>query len=234
VAEYVFTAVWHANYKELIGYPTTTEAPSPEPTGSSSLYVPVGGGPMQELNCLCTTTIDGEEHVTHAPPTDGKCNKYTTWPSIPVTTTEAPAPTAEAPVVDEPYTSTTFGTVLVWNSYSLLSFRYAPWGIATITVGLGASSTIATPFPSQTASDTHGEPLCDTGHDGFKEILKNACDEAFSQLNDDEIFTTSKKMEVPVDFPGIHWDDGTLGTCVAEFKCSDYGIGMSGKGIKQA
>jgi hypothetical protein len=40
VAAYVFTAVWHANYTELIGYPTPTQPPNPCTTETLTATVP--------------------------------------------------------------------------------------------------------------------------------------------------------------------------------------------------
>ncbi|TXB95562.1 hypothetical protein FocTR4_00016409 [Fusarium oxysporum f. sp. cubense] len=64
-------------------------------------------------------------------------------------------------------------------------------GVTKITqsVGVGETSTVSTPLPSQTAVDNDGGGQCGTGDGLSKKGLREACDRAINKYEDDKIYS---------------------------------------------
>ncbi|KPM35284.1 hypothetical protein AK830_g11277 [Neonectria ditissima] len=215
--------------------PITTSAEETTSTAPTRTYYPCGifGGPrVASAYCQCTTTVDGKQYLVTTSMIDDSCTAYTEFPSSINPITEAPA-TTEAPI-NEPYTETVDGTVLVYSSYKL-NYGVVYTGIkVTMTEGLGDPATLSTPVPTQTAVDNDGSGQCGTSDSLSKKGLGEACDRAINAFEDDVVYTgyttrysRSKKGILIVASVG-------QAGCIAKFSCDDYGIGMSGKLIKEA
>ncbi|KAF4453918.1 hypothetical protein F53441_3443 [Fusarium austroafricanum] len=211
---------------------TSADGITTEPTRT---YYPcnIFGGPrVATAYCQCSTTISGKQYVTSASMIDNDCAGYTAFPGTINPATEAPPPT-QAPI-EEPLTKTIDGTVLAWDSYTL-AYGNVYTGIkVTFSNGIGPSRTIATPVPTQTHVDNDGGGQCGTSDGLSKSGLGDACDRAINEFNDDTIYTgyttrysRSSKGLLMVMSMG-------QAACIAKFSCDDYGIGMSGKLIKEA
>ncbi|KAF5011126.1 hypothetical protein FDECE_2734 [Fusarium decemcellulare] len=211
---------------------TTSDQTSAEETRT---YFPCGvyGGPrVASAYCQCTTTVSGKQYFATTTLVDGQCTAYTEFPSSINPATEAPAPT-DAPI-NEPFTETVDGTVLAYSSYKLGYFQVWSDVQVTRTEGLGDPSTLSTPVPTQTAVDNDGSGQCGTSDGLSKSGLGEACDRAIGEFEDDTIYTgyttrysRSKKGILMVASMG-------QAACIAKFSCDDYGIGMSGRLIKEA
>ncbi|EMT67238.1 hypothetical protein FOC4_g10005310 [Fusarium odoratissimum] len=59
----------------------------------------------------------------------------------------------------------------------------------TQSVGVGETSTVSTPLPSQTAVDNDGGGQCGTGDGLSKKGLREACDRAINKYEDDKIYS---------------------------------------------
>ncbi|PNP80420.1 hypothetical protein FNYG_06019 [Fusarium nygamai] len=198
-------------------------------------YYPCGiyGGPrVTSAYCQCSTTVSGKQYVATATLIDNKCEAYTEYPSKVDPATEAPPPT-QAPI-NEPLTKTIDGTVLAWTAYTLAYGQVYKDVTATFSNGIGEVKTIATPVPTQTHVDNDGSGQCGTSDGLSKSGLGDACDRAINEFQDDTIYTgyttrysRSKKGLLMVMSMG-------QAACIAKFSCDDYGIGMSGKLIKEA
>ncbi|KAG5761564.1 hypothetical protein H9Q72_010335 [Fusarium xylarioides] len=198
-------------------------------------YYPCGiyGGPrVTSAYCQCSTTVSGKQYVATATLIDNKCEAYTEYPSKVDPATEAPPPT-QAPI-NEPLTKTIDGTVLAWTAYTLAYGQVYKDVTATFSNGIGEVKTIATPVPTQTHVDNDGSGQCGTSDGLSKSGLGDACDRAIGEFQDDTIYTgyttrysRSKKGLLMVMSMG-------QAACIAKFSCDDYGIGMSGKLIKEA
>ncbi|KAF5988986.1 hypothetical protein FBULB1_1228 [Fusarium bulbicola] len=198
-------------------------------------YYPCGiyGGPrVTSAYCQCSTTVSGKQYIATATLIDNKCEAYTEYPSKVDPATEAPPPT-QAPI-NEPLTKTIDGTVLAWTAYTLAYGQVYKDVTATFSNGIGEVKTIATPVPTQTHVDNDGSGQCGTSDGLSKSGLGDACDRAIGEFDDDTIYTgyttrysRSKKGLLMVMSMG-------QAACIAKFSCDDYGIGMSGKLIKEA
>ncbi|KAF4950102.1 hypothetical protein FGADI_8441 [Fusarium gaditjirri] len=198
-------------------------------------YYPCGiyGGPrVTSASCQCSTTVSGKQYIATATLIDNKCEAYTEYPSKVDPATEAPPPT-QAPI-NEPLTKTIDGTVLAWTAYTLAYGQVYKDVTATFSNGIGDVKTIATPVPTQTHVDNDGSGQCGTSDGLSKSGLGDACDRAIGEFQDDTIYTgyttrysRSKKGLLMVMSMG-------QAACIAKFSCDDYGIGMSGKLIKEA
>jgi hypothetical protein len=163
---------------------------------------------------------------------DDQCTAYTEFPSQ-ITAAPETGPITDEPT-QQPITTTTDGTVLVWSAY-VLDYINIP-GITKITqsVGVGEPSTVSTPLPSQTAVDNDGGGQCGTGDGLSKKGLREACDRAINKFEDDTIYSeyasrysrSTKGILVAASFGQA--------ACMAKFQCDDYGIGMKGSDIKEA
>lgn len=180
--------------------------------------------------CQCSTTIDGEVQALTTSMIDNACDAYTTYPAD--ATTQAPAPTQAA--VEKPWTTTIDGTVLAYDAYTIMYGQVYDDVQITYTVGVGDPETVTVLPPTQTAVDNEGGGECGTSDGESKKGLGEACDRAISEFEDDHIYTEltsrysrSKKGLLMVASLG-------QAACYAEFKCEDYGSGMSGKLIKEA
>ncbi|KAM0347299.1 hypothetical protein ACHAPU_004818 [Fusarium lateritium] len=215
---------------------TTTKPSSDEATTTApSRTYPcnVFGGPrVENPYCQCSTTVSGKQYVATASLIDGQCAAYSEFPSKVDPATEAPPPT-QAPI-EEPLTKTQDGTVLVWSAYTLAWNRVYQDVTVTLSNGIGEPKTIETPVPTQTAVDNDGGGQCGTSDGLSKKGLREACDGAIAHFEDDTIYTgyttrydrSTKGLLAAASF-------GQAG-CIAKFSCDDYGIGMSGKLIKEA
>jgi hypothetical protein len=163
---------------------------------------------------------------------DKKCIAYTEFPSQ-ITSIPASGPITDEPV-QEPITTTTDGTVLVWSAY-VLDYINIP-GVTKITqsVGVGEPSTVSTPLPSQTATDNNGGGQCGTADSLSKQGLREACDRAIDQFEDGVVYTgyTSRYSRLTKGI--LMTASFGKAACVAKFECDDYGIGMAGSDIKAA
>ncbi|KAJ4265326.1 hypothetical protein NW762_004611 [Fusarium torreyae] len=204
-------------------------------TAPSRTYYPCGvfGGPrVATPYCQCSTTVSGKQYVATTTLVDGQCAAYTEFPSKIDPATEAPPPT-DAPI-NEPLTQTDDGTVLAWSSYKLVYNQVYKDVTVTYSSGLGPARTIATPVPTQTAVDNDGSGQCGTSDGLSKSGLGEACDRAINEFDDDTIYTdyatrysrSNKGILMAASFGQA--------ACIAKFSCDDYGIGMSGKLIKEA
>ncbi|KAF5235527.1 hypothetical protein FANTH_11678 [Fusarium anthophilum] len=191
-----------------------------------------GGSAVETPYCQCSTTISGEGYYATTSLVDDQCNAYTEFPSQ-ITAAPETGPITDRPI-QQPITTTTDGTVLVWSAY-VLDYINIP-GITKITqsVGVGEPSTVSTPLPSQTAVDNDGGGQCGTGDGLSKKGLREACDRAIDKFEDDTIYSDyasrysrlTKGILVAASFGQA--------ACVAKFQCDDYGIGMKGSDIKEA
>ncbi|KAG9498086.1 hypothetical protein J7337_010977 [Fusarium musae] len=217
------------------GTSDTTGMPVSTDEEATRTYFPcvIHGGPAVETPyCQCSTTVRGEGYYATTSLVDDQCTAYTEFPSQ---ITEAPetGPITDEPI-QQPITTTTDGTVLVWSAY-VLDYINIP-GITKITqsVGVGEPSTVSTPLPSQTAVDNDGGGQCGTGDGLSKKGLREACDRAISKFEDDTIYSdyasrysrSTKGILVAASFGQA--------ACIAKFECDDYGIGMKGSDIKEA
>ncbi|KAF9776817.1 hypothetical protein IL306_004935 [Fusarium sp. DS 682] len=193
----------------------------------------IHGGPAVETPyCQCSTTVNGENYYATTTLIDDRCVAYTEFPAE-ITSAPDTGPITDEPI-KQPITTTTDGTVLVWSAY-VLDYINIP-GITKITqsVGYGEPSTVSTPLPSQTAVDTDGGGQCGTGDGLSKKGLREACDRAINQFEDDTVYadyasrySRSKKGILVAASVG-------QAACIAKFQCDDYGIGMKGSDIKAA
>ncbi|KAM5344555.1 hypothetical protein ACJ41O_013090 [Fusarium nematophilum] len=212
---------------------TTQEETSTEPTRT---YFPCGifGGPrVATAYCQCTTTVSGRQYLVSTTMIDNSCADYTEFPGKIDPATEAPAPTEPA-IIHEPVTQTIGGTVLAWSSYSLKYYVVYTGIPVTDTHGLGDPTTLSTPVPTQTAVDNDGSGQCGTGDKLSSKGLGEACNRAIDAFEDNVVYTgyttrysRSNKGLLMVASMG-------QAACIAKFSCDDYGIGMSGKLIKEA
>ncbi|KAM0234808.1 hypothetical protein ACHAPO_006172 [Fusarium lateritium] len=193
----------------------------------------IHGGPAVETPyCQCSTTIDGQGYYATTTLVDNKCLAYTEFPAE-ITSAPPSGPVTEAPI-QEPITTTTDGTVLVWSAYILEYINIA--GITRIThsVGVGQPSTVSTPLPSQTAVDNDGGGQCGTADSLSKQGLREACDRAIDQFSDDVVYTSYVSRYSRLKKGILMTASFGKAACVAKFQCDDYGIGMTGFDIKAA
>ncbi|KAJ5585382.1 uncharacterized protein N7459_005182 [Penicillium hispanicum] len=86
------------------------------------------------------------------------------------------------------------------------------------------------PMPTETKGNNDGSGLCKS--------LQGACKRAYKHFKDDYIYkdytyiSVSAGDDSPVNV--LFWWAAATNGCKAEFKCDDYGEGMSGKQIKQS
>ncbi|KAM5367177.1 hypothetical protein ACJZ2D_010167 [Fusarium nematophilum] len=207
---------------------TTTTAPSTTTSEPERTYYPCfnyGGPRVPTPHCKCETTTNGQAYYATAPLISGQCVAYTTFPSSVPTTTQAPVKITEGPIA-EPVTLTEDGTVLSYPS-RVYSYAEVYTGIpVTFTYGAGTPETLATPVPTQTDANNKGSSMC--------HAIDNACQRAYDQFEDDTIYKdfTSRYSRIDKGFIVVA-SFGQAG-CTAQFKCDDYGIGMSGRLIKEA
>ncbi|KAF4345321.1 hypothetical protein FBEOM_725 [Fusarium beomiforme] len=204
-------------------------------TAPTRTYYPcnIYGGPrVTSAYCQCSTTVSGKQYIATATLIDDRCEAYTEYPSKVDPATEAPPPT-QAPI-NEPLTKTIDGTVLAWTAYTLAYGQVYKDVTVTFSNGVGDVKTIATPVPTQTHVDNDGSGQCGTSDGLSKSGLGDACDRAIGEFEDDTIYTgyttrysRSKKGILMVASMG-------QAACIAKFSCDDYGIGMSGRLIKEA
>ncbi|PNP55400.1 hypothetical protein FNYG_15508 [Fusarium nygamai] len=217
------------------GTSDTTGMPASTDEEATRTYFPcvIHGGPAVETPyCQCSTTISGEGYYATTSLVDDQCTAYTEFPSQ-ITAAPETGPITDEPI-QQPITTTTDGTVLVWSAY-VLDYINIP-GITKITqsVGVGEPSTVSTPLPSQTAVDNDGGGQCGTGDGLSKKGLREACDRAINKFDDETIYRdyasrysrSTKGILVAASFGQA--------ACVAKFQCDDYGIGMKGSDIKEA
>ncbi|KAF5646030.1 hypothetical protein F52700_1979 [Fusarium sp. NRRL 52700] len=136
--------------------------------------------------------------------------------------------------VQQPITTTTDGTVLVWSAY-VLDYINIP-GITKITysVGVGEPSTVSTPLPSQTAVDNDGGGQCGTGDGLSKKGLRETCDRAINKFDDNTVYSEyASRYSCSTKGILVAASVGQA-ACIAKFQCDDYGIGMKGSDIKEA
>lgn len=201
---------------------TTTEAPE-------RTYYPCvnhGGPNVPTPYCQCSTTTAGQTFFATASLISGQCASYTAFPSeIATVTTEVQAPITEGPVA-EPVTMTEDGVVLSYPS-RVYSYGEVYTGIKiTLTYGAGTPVTLSTPAPTQTDANNKGSSQCHS--------VDDACQRAYEQFEDDTIYTDYVSRYSRIKSGIIVAATFGQAGCTAQFKCDDYGIGMSGRLIKDA
>ncbi|CVL08968.1 uncharacterized protein FMAN_11752 [Fusarium mangiferae] len=217
------------------GTDSTTDMPISTDEEVTHSYYPcvIHGGPAVETPyCQCSTTVSGEGYYATTTLVDGQCIAYTEFPSQ---ITVAPE---TGPITDEPFqqpiTTTTDGTVLVWSAY-VLDYINIP-GITKITqsVGVGEPSTVTTPLPSQTAVDNDDGGQCGTGDGLSKKGLREACDRAINKYEDNTVYSDYASRYSRSTKGILVAASVGQAACIAKFQCDNYGIGMKGSDIKEA
>ncbi|GKU06275.1 unnamed protein product [Fusarium langsethiae] len=209
---------------------SSTEMPTTTTSSIRTNYpcVPFGGPRVATPYCQCETTSDGKQMVATAPLVSNACDAYTEFPAS-LYTTPPPAPTPT--VFNEPYTETDAGTVLVWESYSLREWKIMGHPV-TNTIGLGEASTVSTPVPTATDTNGDGSSICTSVDKNVRNALSGACNSALDQFEDDTVYDK---------FTGRYSQMGSIlktltfgkASCIVQFSCDDYGIGMKGSDIKK-
>ncbi|KAJ3534884.1 hypothetical protein NM208_g7365 [Fusarium decemcellulare] len=201
---------------------TTTTSDAPERT-----YFPciVRAGPnVEQPYCQCETTVDGKGYYVSTSLISSKCDAYTEFPSeIPTGTDEQPEVTE--PPEPEPITKTEDGTVLSYPDRTIGVVNY-PGGKVTVTKGVGDPVTLETPLPTQTDANNKGSSQCGS--------IDDACSRALDGFEDDTIYKDYVSRYARIKSGIIVVASFGQAGCTAQFKCDDYGLGMSGKHIKEA
>lgn len=96
----------------------------------------------------------------------------------------------------------------------------------TVTKGLGTPVTLETPAPTQTDANNQGSSQCHS--------IDDACDRAYAQFEDDRVYTQWASYYSRIQSGIIMVATFGQAGCTAQFQCDDYGIGMSGREIKDA
>jgi hypothetical protein len=209
---------------------SSTEMPTTTTASLRTYYpcVPYGGPRVATPYCNCETTSDGKHMVATAPMVSQACDAYTEFPAS-LYTTPPPAPTPT--VYNEPYTETDAGTVLVWESYSLREWKIMGHPV-TNTIGLGEPSTVSTPVPTATDTNGDGSDICSSGDKNVRNALASACDKALNQFEDDIVYDkyTGRYEQMGSILKALTFGKAS---CIVQFSCDDYGIGMKGSDIKQ-
>ncbi|KAJ4117596.1 hypothetical protein NW768_010962 [Fusarium equiseti] len=209
---------------------SSTEVPTTTTSTQRTYYpcVPHGGPRVEKPYCACETTSDGKQLVATAPMVSYACDIYTEFP-MSLYTTPPPAPTPT--IFNEPYTQTDAGTVLVWQSYSLREWKIMSQPI-TNTIGLGAPSTVSTPVPTATDTNGSGSDICSSSDKNVRNALASACDKAISRFEDDKVYDkyTGRYEQMGSILKVLTFGEAS---CVVQWSCDDYGIGMKGSDIKR-
>ncbi|KAK7422042.1 hypothetical protein QQZ08_009691 [Neonectria magnoliae] len=95
-----------------------------------------------------------------------------------------------------------------------------------MTYGAGAPVTLSTPVPTQTDANNKGSSQCHS--------VDDACQRAYEQFEDDTIYTDYVSRYSRIKLGIIVAATFGQAGCIAQFKCDDYGIGMSGRLTKDA
>lgn len=209
---------------------SSTEVPTTTTSAHRTYYpcVPHGGPRVATPYCQCETTSDGKQMVATAPLVSNACDAYTEFPAS-LYTTPPPAPTPT--VFNEPYTMTNAGTVLVWESYSLREWKIMGHPV-TNTIGLGEASTVSTPVPTATNTNGDGSDICTSIDKNVRNALSGACNSALDQFEDDTVYDkyTGRYAQMGSILKALTFGKAS---CIVQFSCDDYGIGMKGSDIKK-
>jgi hypothetical protein len=211
---------------------STDLATTTAPTRTYYPCVPHGGPRVASAYCQCETTFSGKQYLATTSMVDNSCDAYTEFPSKIDPATDAPPPTD--PPINEPLTQTNDGTVLAWSSYKLEYGQVYKDVTVTWSLGLGPARTLATPVPTQTAVDNDGSGQCGTSDGLSKGGLGEACDRAINEFEDNTIYTGYTSRYSRSQKGILMLVSAFQAGCIANFSCDDYGIGMSGKLIKEA
>jgi hypothetical protein len=217
------------------GTSDTSGIPMSTDEEATRTYYPcvIHGGPAVETPyCQCSTTVSGEGYYATTTLVDDQCIAYAEFPSQ-ITSAPDTGPISDEPI-QEPITTTTDGTVLVWSAY-VLDYINIP-GITKITqsVGVGEPSIVSTPLPSQTAVDNDGGGQCGTGDGLSKKGLREACDRAINKFEDDTMYSDYASRYSRSTKGILVAASVGQAACIAKFQCDDYGIGMKGSDVKEA
>ncbi|KAI1024966.1 hypothetical protein LB504_009635 [Fusarium proliferatum] len=147
--------------------------------------------------------------------TDEECIAYTEFPSQ-ITVAPETGPITDEPI-QQPITTTTDGTVLVWSAY-VLDYINIP-GITKITQSVGV--------------DSDGGGQCGTG-DGLSKGLREACDRAINKYEDNTVYSDYASRYSRSTKGILVAASVGQAACIAKFQCDNYGIGMKGSDIKEA
>jgi hypothetical protein len=151
---------------------------------------------------------------------------YTTFPGSITPTPTTPGSVLPTPV-PSPYTvSRADGEVEVYPSRSIDVGQVYTGVEVTRTEGVGPVRTVVPPAPTEVSWNNEGSGICRS--------IGSACGRAYLQFEDDRLYTQYAAYAAEVHaflLQGI-----TFGTahCIAMFKCEDYGLGMTGRQIKDA
>ena len=151
---------------------------------------------------------------------------YTEFPGsiTPITST----PNAVLPTpVPTPFTTTKQdGEVDVYPS-QLVHIGHVYSGVkATYTEGAGSASTVVPAAPTEVSGNNKGSGVCHSTGD--------ACNRAWVQFEDDRVYTDYAAYGADVYAFLLQGLTFGKGRCIAQFECEDYGLGMSGRQIKDA
>ncbi|OQD80182.1 hypothetical protein PENANT_c038G10160 [Penicillium antarcticum] len=203
---------------------TSTLSPSSTSTSQSSYVCFNQGGPMVATPyCQCTTTSDGEGYYATAPLISDHCTDYTTFPSsITPKSTVTQAPTTATP---EPIVKTEDGNIVSYPSRTL-EYGEVYGKQYTFTNGAGSPVTLETAAPTQTDVNNKGSSQCSS--------VDDACQRAYEQFEDDTVYSGFASYTAKIQSGMVMVATFGQAGCVAQYKCDDYGFGMTGRQIKDA
>lgn len=96
----------------------------------------------------------------------------------------------------------------------------------TYTHGAGSSTVLETPAPTQVSASPDGSQICRS--------VGGACERAFQEFEDDRVYTSRAAYKARVHGKMLMVTSLWQAQCLASFECQDYGIGTSGREIKDA
>ncbi|KAJ5775420.1 uncharacterized protein N7511_000431 [Penicillium nucicola] len=168
----------------------------------------------------------GASHICTKPKFNSTYSKfvyYTTFPSsITPKSSATQAPTTATP---EPIVKTEDGNII---SYPSRTIEYGEvYGKQyTFTNGAGSPVTLETAAPTQTDVNNKGSSQCSS--------VDDACQRAYEQFEDDTVYSDFASYTAKIQSGMVMVASFGQAGCVAQYKCDDYGFGMTGRQIKDA
>jgi hypothetical protein len=182
-----------------------------------------GGPNVATPHCQCSTTSDGQSYYATAPLISDYCTDYTTFPSsITPEPTATQAPTTATP---EPIVMTEDGNIISYPSRTL-EYGEVYGKQYTFTNGAGSPVTLETAAPTQTDANNKGSSQCKS--------VDDACQRAYEQFEDDTVYSDFASYTAKIQSGMVMVATFGQAGCVAQYKCDDYGFGMTGRQIKDA
>ncbi|KAJ6002069.1 hypothetical protein N7522_007296 [Penicillium canescens] len=161
--------------------------------------------------------------VIHTPLISDYCTDYTTFPSsITPESTATQAPTTATP---EPIIKTEDGNIISYPSRTL-EYGEVYGKQYTFTNGAGSPVTLETAAPTQTDANNKGSSQCKS--------VDDACQRAYEQFEDDTVYSDFASYTAKIQSGMVMVATFGQAGCVAQYKCDDYGFGMTGRQIKDA